>query len=568
MATPTMHDIQGHWAQSCIERLVQQTIFSGYPDGSFQPERPVTRAEFAALVSRAFAVTDKRETCTFLDVPGDHWAGTMIQKAYRGGWLSGYPEGTFLPNQPMPRAQVLVALTAGLDLAAVRPPDSLLSQYLEDAVLVPGYAKAGVAAALEHQLVVNYPNPRRLVPLKAATRADVAAFLHQALVHATGEPSLLPSQLIAGADLTAVTAPDRELRGVWLTNVDSEVLLSRDNLAVAIDRLADCHFNTLYPTVWHSGYTLFPSAVAERVLGERQRLYPGLAKSPQEAAQANRDMLQECLELGQARGLKVMPWFEFGFLAHPGYPLRQRHPDWFTQQQTGVRTDKDNLEWFNPFHPEVQRFFLDMIEELMDRYPVDGFQVDDHFGLPVAFGYDPYTSQLYRQETGQSPPSNPKDEAWKRWRANKITEFVQKLAQTIRAKRPNAIFSVSPNPPEFSYDNYLQDWPAWITKAGVDEIVIQLYRWNLPNFLSELQKNLGQSWRQQVPVSFGVLSGLRNRPQDLELLEKQCQAVRAHGYAGMAFFFYESLWQTAPGETLETRAQTLKTLFNRGVPRP
>ncbi|KAB1986702.1 family 10 glycosylhydrolase, partial [Haemophilus parainfluenzae] len=82
------------------------------------------------------------------------------------------------------------------------------------------------------------------------------------------------------------------------------------------------------------------------------------------------------------------------------------------------------------------------------------------------------------------------------------------MAATVRAKRPQAIFSVSPNPPEFSYDNFLQDWPAWIAAAGVDEIVIQLYRWNLPNFLSELQKNAPQPWRQQVPVSFGVLSGL------------------------------------------------------------
>ena len=55
---------------------------------------------------------------------------------------------------------------------------------------------------------------------------------------------------------------DNEVRGVWLTNVDSDVLFSRDNTTEAIANLAELNFNTLYPTVWNWGYTLYPSAVA------------------------------------------------------------------------------------------------------------------------------------------------------------------------------------------------------------------------------------------------------------------------------------------------------------------
>ena len=58
-----------------------------------------------------------------------------------------------------------------------------------------------------------------------------------------------------------------EVRGVWLTNVDSDVLFSRDRLNNALQRLSRLNFNTVYPTVWIRGYTLYPSSVAERTVG-------------------------------------------------------------------------------------------------------------------------------------------------------------------------------------------------------------------------------------------------------------------------------------------------------------
>ncbi|MEM6437893.1 MAG: family 10 glycosylhydrolase, partial [Cyanobacteria bacterium P01_D01_bin.115] len=159
------------------------------------------------------------------------------------------------------------------------------------------------------------------------------------------------------------------------------------------------------------------------------------------------------------------------------------------------------------------------------------------FGLPTSFGYDPYTAQRYRAETGRLVPSNFQEARWMRWRANKITDFVTQVGQTVKKHRPQARFSVSPNPPAFSYRNFLQDWPQWLTVAPVDEVIIQTYRWNVASFVRELQKPTVQELRSQVPISIGVLSGLRNRPMPLPLLKQQCQAVRANGYAGMAFFF-------------------------------
>lgn len=557
-----MEDIQGHWAQPCIEYLLFKKVFAGYPDGTFRPEQAITRAEFAVIVSRAFALTAKRTPTRFSDVPNHHWAKAVIDQVYCAEWLSGFTNGTFAPDKLMPRVQVLVALSAGLGLVPLHPAIAAVKATFSDAAKIPSYAIPGVAAALENRLVVNVPQRDRLRPMDQTTRAEASAFLYQALMMQSGLASVLPANIIATLPDSDVPNLKRELRGVWLTNVDSEVLFTRQNLAEAVDRLVDCGINTLYPTVWNGGFTLFPSAIAEPVLGESYRLHPGLTRSPRESAQAGRDMLQECLELAHAKDLKVIPWFEYGFFARHGNSLRQRRPHWFTHQHDGTQVDKHRMEWLNPFHPEVQKFFLDLIADLMTRYEVDGFQIDDHFGLPTTFGYDPYTTQLYRSETGKLAPRNAQDATWVRWRADKLTEFVQKVAHMVKHQRPQAIFSISPNPPAFSYNNFLQDWPKWLAIAPVDEVVIQTYRWNLSSFVNELQKPAVQELLSKVPISIGVLSGLRNRPMPLAVLKQQCQAVRANGYAGMSFFFYESLWQTS-GESPDLRLATLKALFGR-----
>lgn len=555
-----MQDIQGHWAQPCIEYLLKQSVFAGYPDGTFQPEKAITRAEFAVIASRAFNLSGKRPGKRFTDVPDNYWAREVIDQIYRAAWLSGYTDGTFGPNQLMPRVQVLVALAAGLELAPFHPVIDVVKGTFADAAQIPDYAMSGVAAAIEHRLIVDVSQRDRLRPMSPTTRAEAAAFLYQALVAQKGIPSVFADNLIVTFKLDTPA----ELRGVWLTNVDSEVLFSRQNLAEGIDQLVDCGFNTLYPTVWNGGFTLFPSAIAESVLGEKQRLHPGLTRSPREAAQDNRDMLVECIELAHAKKLRVVPWFEYGFFARRGNSLRARQPLWFTHQRDGTQTDKHGMEWLNPFRPEVQEFYLALIADLMSRYPVDGFQIDDHFGLPTEFGYDPYTTQRYRAETGKSAPSDPRERDWMRWRADKITDFVTQVAQTVKQHRPQATFSVSPNPPVFSYENFLQDWSRWLTAASVDEVVIQTYRWNLMSFVNELQKPAIRSLQPQVSINIGVLAGLRNRPMPLPILKQQCQAVRANGYAGMAFFFYETLWQPAE-ESLNLRRATLKALLQSAL---
>jgi len=353
-----------------------------------------------------------------------------------------------------------------------------------------------------------------------------------------------------------------ELRGVWLTNIDSDVLFQRDRLTAALQRLHQLNFNTVYPTVWNWGYTLYPSSVAEKVIGRSLDPEPGLK---------GRDILREIVTSGHQKGMGVIPWFEFGFMAPADSQLAKRHPNWLTSRRNGNQIwqeGKHERVWLNPFRPDVQQFIEDLIVEIVSKYDVDGIQFDDHFGLPSEMGYDAFTVALYKQEhQGKHPPDNPQDPEWLRWRAVKITDFMKRMFQAVKARKQNCLISISPNPQRVSYDLFLADWQTWERLGLIEELILQVYRNDLKAFTIELVLSEVQSARRHIPVSIGILSGLKNRPVPVEQIQNQVQAVRKQGFAGVSFFFYETLWNLAKEKPIE-RQSAFQRIFPASVERP
>jgi len=141
----------------------------------------MTRAQYAALLVKAFNPSSNRDTSKFKDVPANFWASKVIQQAYQGLFLSGFPDNTFRPNQNIQRVQVIVSLVNGLGLSA----DGATSfKVFDDEAKIPDYAKDEVAKAIKKQIIINYPNTKQLNPTRDATRAEVAAIVYQALVDA------------------------------------------------------------------------------------------------------------------------------------------------------------------------------------------------------------------------------------------------------------------------------------------------------------------------------------------------------------------------------------------------
>ncbi len=360
----------------------------------------------------------------------------------------------------------------------------------------------------------------------------------------------------------ALTRPSNrlgeEIRAVWFTANDMDVLRDRTRMREAVRQLAALHFNTIYPVVWNSGFAYYPSAVSER-LGLQDFQYRGLQ---------GQDILAELISEAHRQGLLVVPWFEFGFMVPPGSVLTRRQPAWLSRRRDGSVTSisaAGEVSWLNPMHPQVQAMLTELILEIATNYDSDGIQFDDHTSLPSDFGYDAFTSALYKRSTGREPPANAADGVWLKWRADRISAFMQQLATQLRQKRPGFLVSLSPNYHDFAYKRQLQDWLTWVRQGSVDEVVVQLYRPDLASFEAELTRPEFAVSRQRVPTAVGIFTGQRTQPVPIERVVAQAEASRRRGL-GAGFFYYETLWEEAQ-EPAALRKEALDALYRQPAPR-
>jgi hypothetical protein len=135
-----------------IKALVEQEVVGGYPDDTFRPQRPMSRAEFAALVDAALVEpADKTPTTSFEDVPDDFWGHDAIVNTVAADFFVGYGDNTFRPNQPITQGEALLSLQQGLDL-------------INQQVLLEGQ-----------------PKTASLSPNQPLTRAEAAVLIYQTL---------------------------------------------------------------------------------------------------------------------------------------------------------------------------------------------------------------------------------------------------------------------------------------------------------------------------------------------------------------------------------------------------
>ncbi|MDZ8028611.1 MAG: glycoside hydrolase family 10 protein [Nostoc sp. DedQUE11] len=359
-----------------------------------------------------------------------------------------------------------------------------------------------------------------------------------------------------------------EIRGVWLTNVASGVLFVPWGINRALNQLSALNFNTIYPVVWNRGHTFYQSNVAKMTTGsDTQPLLKFM--------HGGQDVLTKIVRLAKNKDLKVIPWFEYGFMTPHYSELARRYPDWLTIGQQGINSIQDTppeeidngllnkQAWLNPLHPQVQEFIQGLIVEVVQNYDVDGIQVDDHFGMPVQFGYDRFTIELYQQEhQGKNPPNDPFNSEWMRWRADKITDFMAEIYQAVKAVKPKAKISLSPNYQAFAYKYYLQDWENWVKKGLVDELILQVYRSDKKSFIAQLEQPSVKLAQSLIPVGIGILTGTTTNPVKIPQIKAQVQAVRDRNFDGISFFYWESLWGYIVPESPQQRRKAFLDMFD------
>lgn len=173
-AIKTFKDVEeDYWARRPIEYLATLGIFSGFPDGSFKPEAPITRAEIAALLVNAKEYPLIRtETEMFSDLPHGHWAESHIRAAIERGLIGGYPTGKFEPNRYVSRAEGVVILTKFADLHV----EEIVPEKPFPDVKTSHWAAREIYAA-KHNDLLRYLAGKKFEPEKKITRAEVAEII-------------------------------------------------------------------------------------------------------------------------------------------------------------------------------------------------------------------------------------------------------------------------------------------------------------------------------------------------------------------------------------------------------
>ncbi|MFO8028413.1 MAG: family 10 glycosylhydrolase [Cyclonatronaceae bacterium] len=280
------------------------------------------------------------------------------------------------------------------------------------------------------------------------------------------------------------TPADRhEIRGVWITNIDSDVMFDRAKTAEAMQYLADRGFNIVFPVVWNGGYTLYPSDVMVQYFGEDYRIDPQFE---------GRDPLRDIIYEARKHGMEVMPWFEFGFASshdEGGGHILEAYPNWAARDSDGQLLTKNKFEWMNAFHHEVQEFILGLITEVIENYDIDGIQGDDRLpALPAEGGYSEYTRNLYKLEFGEDPPMDPREDSFLQWKADRLSDFGERMYELVKYYDPELMVSLSPSIYDWSKNEYLQDWTKWVRRGTVDLLHPQVYRYDIEAYLAELRR--------------------------------------------------------------------------------
>jgi uncharacterized lipoprotein YddW (UPF0748 family) len=343
------------------------------------------------------------------------------------------------------------------------------------------------------------------------------------------------------------------MRGVWIPEGSHcDVLKTKGGIREALDLLQELGFNTVFPAVWNRGATAFPSAVMQSFgFDVQDRQYAGF------------DPLEEIVQAGKARGMAVIPWFEYGFASSANVnkdKILQVKPAWAARDPNGAPCRHGHLFWLNSLHPEVQSFLSELVLEVVRNYAVTGIQGDDRLpAMPRHSGYDAYSLSLFREYSGESAPPAIGNATWAVYRCDQMTQYLSRLVQAIKAINPDCLISMAPAPMPYGKKELMQDSHQWLEANLVDWLHPQIYRKHASSYCRDLKIMLSHwSVKHRAKLAPGLTLRWNQYPVSPRDLLKMMAENRRLALGGDVLFHYGWL----AGQT----AATLKAL--RGQPDP
>jgi uncharacterized lipoprotein YddW (UPF0748 family) len=363
-----------------------------------------------------------------------------------------------------------------------------------------------------------------------------------------------------------------EIRAIWLDRGTIVQAGSRQGLAQVFDRLKAAGINTVFFETVNAGYPIYPSQVAPQ----------------QNPLTRGWDPLAEAVALAHERGMELHAWvwtFAVGNSAHnrllglpsayPG-PVLAAHPDWASYGNQGnLFPVGQGKPFLDPANPAVRQYLLQLFQEIVTRYDVDGLQLDyirypfQDPGAGHAFGYGQTARQQFQQLTGIDPLSIPlyesavptpagqinlRQQLWQQWtefRTNQVNSFVAEVSKQVHQLKPNLILSVAvfPQPEQRRIEEMQQNWELWARQGDVDLIVVMCYAMDTHGM-----QRLANPWLSQT-ANLGstlVIPGIRLLNLSDMAIVDQIQTLRDSSAGGFALFAAENL----------NNSGTLQTIFH------
>jgi len=172
-AAPSFKDLDGHWAEGSIRNWVNQSLVGGYPDNTFRPNSPITKAEFIVLVNRVMGYNELAEI-DFPDVPANAWFRGDVAKSQAIGYSMVYEDGTFGPNNPLSREEAAVMIYRIMKLENMEVED-VLESFRDADKISPDYREA-LNAVVAAGYLRGYPD-QTVGPKRTTTRAEMIVIL-------------------------------------------------------------------------------------------------------------------------------------------------------------------------------------------------------------------------------------------------------------------------------------------------------------------------------------------------------------------------------------------------------
>lgn len=170
-----------YWAADAINGLSSLGYVSGYPDGTFMPDNKITRAEFVSILSRTLKLAASSAAPGFSDVSSGDWFYGSVESAVYAGIVKGYGDGTFHPNAPISRQEIACVLVQAMGKADVAQTMMDAQTIFTDDTSIAAWARGFIDEANQAGLIKGYPNGS-FAPENDATRAEACVMINNLLV--------------------------------------------------------------------------------------------------------------------------------------------------------------------------------------------------------------------------------------------------------------------------------------------------------------------------------------------------------------------------------------------------